>query len=146
MIIEHRLDGVLPPREGSSSRPYELHILLVEDHADTAATMAELLRQNGRDVRVAGDGAEALSQAWTSLPDVVLLDIGLPGMDGWEVARRLQQLPGSRKPFVVAITGYGQEADRDRSRQVGIHLHLVKPVDPVGLEQLLQRFQAILIG
>jgi CheY-like chemotaxis protein len=74
-------------------------------------------------------------------PDVVLLDIGLPGMDGWELARLIRTLPGLRRPLLVAITSYGQEADRERSRQAGIHVHFLKPVDPVELAQLLQRFQ-----
>src|SRR5262249_54582775 len=124
--------------------PGQLRILLVEDHADTAATMAELLRLHGYDVLVFGTGIEALRHAQANPPDVVLLDIGLPGMDGWELAQRLRALPGPRGPLLVAITGYGQEVDRERSRQAGIHLHLVKPVDPVDLEQVLQRFHELL--
>jgi CheY-like chemotaxis protein len=123
-----------------------LHLLLVEDDADTAASFALLLQLLGHEVQVARDGPEALLQAEDNPPDVVLLDIGLPGMDGWQVARRLHLIAGGRTPLLVAITGYGQEADRERSRQAGIHLHLLKPLDPSELEELLRRFQAILKG
>jgi CheY-like chemotaxis protein len=145
MSTEHPPEGS-PPPDRSSSRPKQLRILVVEDHADTAASLAELLRLYGHEIRVAGNGAEALCQVESSPPDVVLLDIGLPGMDGWEVARRLRLSPGGRMPLLMAITGYGQEADRERSRRAGSHLHLLKPVDSVESQQLLRRFQATLAG
>jgi CheY-like chemotaxis protein len=146
MTTDPSPESFLPPRDQSSSGLRALRILAVEDHADTAASLAELLRLYGHEIVVAGDGAEAIHQAEMNPPDVVLLDIGLPGMDGWEVARRLQQLPAARKPLLVAMTGYGQEADREHSRQAGIHLHLLKPLDPAELERLLRRFQIILAG
>ena len=72
-------------------------------------------------------------------PDVVFLDLALPGMDGWEVARRLQEPTWDKKPFLIALTGFGGEEDHRRSLEAGIDLHLVKPVDPDFLEQLLER-------
>jgi CheY-like chemotaxis protein len=77
-------------------------------------------------------------------PDVVLLDIGLPGLDGYEVAKRLHERAAGRKPLLIAITGYGQDEDRRRSAEAGIHLHLLKPADPAGLQQMLKRFQGII--
>ena len=123
--------------------PSKLRVLVVEDHADTAESVAVLLRLHGHEVDVAPDGPTALRIAAQNPPDVALLDIGLPGMDGFEVARRLQERPG-KKPLLVAVTGYGQEEDRRRSEQAGIDLHLLKPVDPEELKQLLARFKTII--
>jgi DNA-binding response OmpR family regulator len=101
----------------------------------------------GHEVRVAFDGPAALDAARDVQPDVVLLDIGLPGgMDGYEVARRLQEQRADRRPLLVAVTGLGSEADRRHSSEVGIDLLLVKPADPDGLLRLLKRFQRILDG
>jgi CheY-like chemotaxis protein len=76
-------------------------------------------------------------------PDVVLLDIALPGMDGWEVARELKANPTGRPPLLIAVTGYGRKRDRRQSQAAGIDLHLVKPVDPVQLVGLLRRFRKV---
>ena len=120
-----------------------MRVLVVEDHADSAETLAVLLRLHGHEVDVAPDGPTALRIAAQNPPDVALLDIGLPRMDGFEVARRLQERPG-KKPLLVAVTGYGQEEDHRRSEQAGIDLHLLKPVDPEQLEKLLARFKTII--
>jgi CheY-like chemotaxis protein len=146
MIADPGPEEPLAPSDEHTAHPHRLRILLVEDDADTAESLALLLRLLGHEVHVAKDGSEAMRQTEANLPDLVFLDIGLPGMDGWEVARRLHQVPGGRAPLLVAITGYGQEADRERSQEAGIHLHLVKPVDPPELEELLRRFQTILKG
>ena len=115
--------------------PRSLSILLVEDHADTAASMELLLRLAGHEVRVARDGPSALRAAEAERHDVVLLDIGLPGMNGYEVAKRLTE---AQSPFLVAITGYGREVDQLRAREAGFDLHLLKPADPEGLLRLLR--------
>jgi CheY-like chemotaxis protein len=112
-------------------------ILLVDDSVDTAEMLAELLRFIGQDVRTAYDGPNALQIAAEYRPEIVLLDIGLPGLDGFEVARRLQQLPGMDKIVLIALTGYGQDEDRVRTREAGFHHHLVKPVTLKILEPLL---------
>jgi two-component system CheB/CheR fusion protein len=114
-----------------------LRILVVEDHPDAAATLVTLIRLWGHDVRAAHDGLSALEVAQAFSPDVVLLDIGLPGMDGWQVAERLCQQPAPKRPLLIAVTGYGQDADRRRSQEAGIDLHLVKPVDPDQLRRVL---------
>src|SRR6516162_6114764 len=104
--------------------PSKLRVLVVEDHADTAASMAVLLRIRGHEVEVAPDGPSALRIAADRPPDVALLDIGLPGLSGWHVARRLRERAPGKTPLLIAVTGYGREADRRRSLEAGIHLHL----------------------
>jgi CheY-like chemotaxis protein len=99
--------------------------------------MALLLQIWGHEVRTAFDGPAALALATEYQPDVVLLDIGLPGMNGYEVAQRLRQLPGLDRAVLAAVTGYGQESDRQRTRNAGFDRHLVKPVDPAALQDLL---------
>jgi CheY-like chemotaxis protein len=116
----------------------------VEDHADAAGSMELLLRIWGHEVQAAPDGPSALRAARSNPPDVVLLDIGLPGMDGWQVVERLRQQPALKRPLLIAVTGYGRVADRRRSQEAGIHLHLLKPVDPDRLRGLLSRFQRLL--
>ena len=121
-----------------------LRVLLVEDNADSAASLALLLRIWGHEVQAARDGPTALEVARAFAPDVVLLDIGLPGMDGWQVAEQFYKQPAPRRPLLIAVTGYGQDADRRRSEKVGIDLHLLKPVDPGQLRAMLSRFRRFL--
>jgi CheY-like chemotaxis protein len=96
-----------------------------------------LLRSLGHETRVAHDGIEALRVAGEFHPDIVLLDIGMPGLDGYEVARRLRSIANDRPLRIVAVTGWGQDADRQRSREAGFDLHLVKPVGANDLAQAL---------
>jgi PAS domain S-box-containing protein len=129
-----------PPQPHSrpqSSGRGQRKILAVDDNLDAANTLAMLLRILGHDVRTAHDGPSAIEAAQAWRPDIVLLDIGLPGMDGYEVARRLRALPDLRACILVAVTGYGQEEDRRRSANAGFDHHLVKPVDPQALTELL---------
>jgi DNA-binding response OmpR family regulator len=119
-----------------------LRVLVVEDDADTASTYRTLLQLQGMTVRTAPDGPSALATAKDFGPDVVLLDIGLPGGSGWQLALRLQAAE-EKPPFLIAVTGFGREADRRRSERVGIDLHLVKPVDPERLVGLLERFEKL---
>jgi PAS domain S-box-containing protein len=112
-------------------------ILVVDDNRDAAKSLEMLLKFMGYDIHVALDGADALAKAQAFHPDVVLLDIGLPGMDGFEVARRLRQELGMREALLVAMTGYGQEEDRRHSQEAGFNAHLVKPVDLAALRSLL---------
>jgi two-component system CheB/CheR fusion protein len=107
--------------------------------------MAFLLRYYGHRVEIALDGPSACQAARNKNPDVVLLDIALPGMDGWQVARHFQESSSEKKPFLIALTGYGSEEDRRRSLEAGIDLHLVKPVDPDYLRRLLARFYRIVM-
>lgn len=112
-------------------------IMIVDDNADAAATLNMLLRSLGYEIKVASTGAEALLLASDFKPDVVLLDIGLPGMDGYEVARRLRNLVQHRPMKIVAVTGWGQEADRQNSREAGIDIHLLKPINWDELQRAL---------
>ncbi len=122
-----------------------LRVLVVEDHEDTAATLAMLLRLYGYEVEVAVDGPTALQVVQLSRPDVVLLDIGLPRMNGWLVAKKIQEQCTGKRPFLVAFTGFGMEADQLRSQEAGIDLHLMKPVDGDVLDSVLKRFQAVIM-
>ena len=114
-----------------------LSVLVVDDNLDAAETLCELLRLLGHQASVAYDGASALLIAEQLSPDVVILDIGLPGMSGLEVAARLRHLPETRSCYLVAITGYGRSADHERSVEAGFDAHLVKPVDADELTVLL---------
>jgi two-component system CheB/CheR fusion protein len=114
-----------------------LRVVLADDHKDTATSM--FLRMYGYEVEIAADGLTALQAVQARSPDVVLLDIGLPKMNGWQVARQIRALNGSKRPLLIAISGYGTLADRLRSQEAGIDLHLVKPVDIADLDELLRR-------
>lgn len=112
-------------------------ILVVDDNTDAVESLALLLELEGHDVRTALDGPAALELASDFRPEAVLLDIGLPGMDGYEVARRLRDRPETREALIIAITGYGQLEDRALTKAAGFNHHLVKPVDPEELGALL---------
>jgi PAS domain S-box-containing protein len=114
-----------------------LRVLVVDDNVDTAQSLAMLLKLYGHEVWPVHTGPKALEVAQAEQPDVILLDIGLPGMDGYEVARHLREQQGMDKVRLIAMTGYGQEADRQRSQGAGFDHHLVKPVDPAKLQELL---------
>jgi signal transduction histidine kinase/CheY-like chemotaxis protein len=114
-------------------------VLVVEDNDDARETLRRMLELAGHHVRVAVDGAAALSAVESGMPDIALIDIGLPQMDGYEVARRIRADTQGKRPFLVAITGYGLPEDRNRSRQAGFDMHLVKPVDSTTLAQVLAR-------
>jgi signal transduction histidine kinase/DNA-binding response OmpR family regulator len=110
--------------------PRSCRVLVVDDNRDAAESIAIVLKLAGHDVHTAGDGTEALGLATIHLPEVVVLDLGLPGIDGYEVAERLRELPGLRHAMLIALTGYGSERDRERAHAAGFDLHLVKPADP----------------
>jgi CheY-like chemotaxis protein len=114
-------------------------VLVVDDNQDSADSLGLLLSMRGHEVRTAFDGPAAMEAARTFRPDVVLLDIGLPGMNGYEVARLMRQMPELKSALLIAQTGWGQEEDRRRSTEAGFDAHLVKPVDPAALQELLSR-------
>jgi signal transduction histidine kinase/CheY-like chemotaxis protein len=123
------------PDEGS--RP-KLRVLVVDDHQDSNEMLAQLLTLNGHEVRRVGSGPAAIEAGKEFGPDAVLLDIGLPGMDGYEVARNLRQLDATRGSVLIAVTGYGSSRDMRESSQAGIDHHLVKPVEPDRLFAILE--------
>jgi signal transduction histidine kinase/CheY-like chemotaxis protein len=112
-------------------------VLVVDDNVDAAESLAMLLRVERHEVYTAHDGSTALAAAAAFRPEIVLLDIGLPRMDGYEVARRLRGQDGFQKTLLVALTGYGQEEDRRRAAAAGFDAYLVKPADPAALHELL---------
>jgi signal transduction histidine kinase/DNA-binding response OmpR family regulator len=112
-------------------------VLVVDDNVDAAEMIAELLALTGHDARVAHDGPSAIALAQEIEPDVVLLDIGLPGMNGYEVAKQLRAIPSIEKALLIAVTGYGQDSDRQRTHEAGFDHHLVKPVKPDHLLELI---------
>jgi two-component system CheB/CheR fusion protein len=112
-------------------------VLVVDDNVDVAESLGLLLRLGGHEVRVVHDGLAALEQVQADPPELVFLDIGMPGMDGNEVARRLRQQPGLDGLVLIALTGWGTSEDRRQTAEAGFDHHLVKPVEPEELEQLL---------
>ena len=116
-----------------------LRILIVEDDADQARSLMTLLQGCGHDARVAHDGRAALELAAAAMPQVVLLDLRLPGLDGHEVAKRMRGLNHPTRPVLIAITGYDEEFDRLRPSEEGVDLCLRKPTDPEALVRLLDR-------
>jgi CheY-like chemotaxis protein len=122
-----------------------LHILVAEDDPATAATLALVLRRDGHRVQLAPDGPTAVERAQHQPPDVVLLDLGLPGLDGWEVARGLPPQALAKRPFLIAVSGPGLGAAPRWCREAGIDLLLAKPLDLGLLRWVLRRFQQLLL-
>jgi len=117
-----------------------LRVLIVDDNVDLAMTLGMLVRASGHEIRIVHDGMAVLEAALNHRPHVVLLDIGLPGLNGFEVAKQLRQQPEFQKALLVAMTGYGQESDRQRSHEAGFDHHLVKPAN---FGQVLQIFATV---
>jgi CheY-like chemotaxis protein len=119
-----------PERAAAAASPGARRILVVDDNADAAEGFAAHLRRSGHEVRTAADGQQALAIVREFDPQVALVDIGLPGMSGYELAQRLRSSP----TMLIALTGHGQQQDRARAEQVGFHRHFVKPADPSEIE------------
>jgi signal transduction histidine kinase len=117
-------------------------ILVVDDNRDAATSLAELLQLCGHETRIAYDGLEAVQMAQNFRPDAVLLDIGLPKLNGFEVAHKIRQQDWGKDVMLVALTGWGQDEDRRMSTEAGFNAHLVKPADPVALMELLARMRS----
>jgi CheY-like chemotaxis protein len=117
-------------------------VLVVDDNRDAAESLGMVLHLLGAQVHVVCSGPDALEALGTHRPAVVLLDIGMPGMDGYEVARRIREQPDFRDVTLVALTGWGQEEDRRRSRTAGFDYHLVKPADVTALKTLMNSLEA----
>lgn len=125
------------PITDRSSAPSPLKILVVDDKADTAKTLSLLLQLDGHDARPAFGGVEGLEAAENFEPDVVFLDLGLPVMDGYEVAERIRQIETLRHTMLVALTGYGPGEGADRYQQSGFDHHLLKPAEIADIRNLL---------
>jgi two-component system, sensor histidine kinase len=115
-------------------------VLIVEDNDDARETLRRMLELDGHRVRVAADGLAGLEAVNADVPEIALIDVGLPRMDGYELARRIRtEIGGPRRPYLVAVTGYGLPEDRTRTREAGFDLHLVKPVDSAELAEVLAK-------
>jgi two-component system, chemotaxis family, CheB/CheR fusion protein len=125
-------DSKAPPRR----------VLIVDDNEDAANSLALILKLGGHETASVYSAVDALQRAAAFRPDVVLLDIGLPGMDGYEVAQKMRELPGLRDIRLVAVTGYGRSDDRIRARDAGFDDHLTKPVEYAVLERTLAGLRA----
>ncbi|HEY6248090.1 MAG TPA: PAS domain S-box protein [Pyrinomonadaceae bacterium] len=131
-----RRDTVSSAERAQSTQAWR--VLVVDDNVDSADSIASLLESSGHDVKVAYSAEKALEMATDYQPEIMLLDIGLPEMDGYEVAKRLRQNPQLKDLRLIALTGYGQDSDRQRSREAGFDAHVVKPVDWRNLSELLE--------
>ena len=136
ILMTWPLGHARPSRERAAAR-VPRRILIVDDNVDAAETLAEMLRLMGHEVVVVHDGATALATVASAKPEVALLDLSMPIMDGYELARRLRTHPELPKVSLVAVTGYGNERERDRARSAGFDHHLVKPLDADLLAQLI---------
>jgi CheY-like chemotaxis protein len=137
-----RVTPLPPPAIASAARATTAssrRVVVVEDNTDSREMLDRLLRMEGHEVHSAEDGASALEVVARVVPDVVLIDIGLPGLDGYEVARRLRDTPAGRSMLLVAMTGYGQPRDRLRALEAGFDDHLVKPIELGRLRALIAR-------
>lgn len=125
------------PRNAVESTGGPRRVLVADDNADAAESLAMLLTLMGNEVRTAADGLEAVRVAEEFRPDVAVLDIGMPRLDGNGAARRIRAEPWGRDISLIALTGWGQEEDRRRTAEAGFDLHLTKPIDPAALDRLL---------
>ena len=137
MLVE--APQLTPPEPAPNEQKTALgrRILVVDDNQDSAESLTILLSLAGHETHTAYDGLEAMEAAEAFKPDVILLDIGLPKLNGYEVARKIREKPWGQTMVLVALTGWGQEEDRRRSREAGFNHHLTKPVDPPELTRLL---------
>jgi CheY-like chemotaxis protein len=133
------LDDTSPAPVASAATAASLRVLLVEDNDDARDMLRTVLRLAGHEVHEAADGVTALRMATELRPHVALIDLGLPGLDGLEVGARLRASADGERPLLVAVTGYGQQADRERTRRAGFDLHLTKPVDPERLTEAVSQ-------
>lgn len=140
MLVDKPMADVKPPMTHTAVRRFK--ILVVDDNHDSALSLAMMLSIMGHDTRTAHDGESAVETAETFLPEVILLDIGLPKLNGYEVAQRIRTQPWGASMYLIAVTGWGQDEDRQRSSEVGLNMHMVKPVEPSALEKLLASLPA----
>jgi len=117
-----------------------VRVLVVDDNRDAAASLAMMLSIEGHDTRTAHDGLDALELAEAFRPDVILLDLGLPKLNGFDACKRIRESPWGKSTFIIAVTGWGQEDNMQRCRDAGFDHHLLKPIDPTGISQLLARW------
>ena len=130
-------DSTKSPHAASSVDLSKRRILVVDDNRDSADTLTALLRIKGNDVRIARDGLEAVEIAAEFVPEIILMDVGMPKLNGYEATRHIRQMPWGKDVFIVALSGWGQTGDVRQSAEAGCSAHVVKPADFAALEQLL---------
>ena len=140
-IIVESTTAAQPRNQRDAPQPTGLRVLVVDDNQDSASSMAMLLKIRGNEIAVAHDGSEAVEMAERFAPDMVLLDLGLPMLDGYGAARQIRQQPWGKQMMLVALTGWGQDEDRRKSKEAGFDHHLVKPVDHNSLMILLDELR-----
>jgi CheY-like chemotaxis protein len=128
-----------PPAAGPSREVYGRRVLVVDDNLDAAESTAAFLRLEGHEVKTVGDGNEALSSVRVFAPHVIVLDIGLPGLDGYAVARQLRERGDTSHALLIAVTGYGQKDDKHRATEAGFDYHFVKPTDPRQIQAAIEQ-------
>jgi PAS domain S-box-containing protein len=131
-------EGPAEPAPTPETQTQPVRVLIVDDKLDVANMLSQLVAVTGHDVRTAGDGQQAIDVAEQFRPDVILMDLGMPRMDGYEAARRIRQQDWGRRIRLVALSGWGQESDKQRSKEAGFDDHLVKPPDPADLQRVLE--------
>jgi PAS domain S-box-containing protein len=141
VVIEAARAGAAGPLKARGKAASSLRIVVADDSRDSANSLGLLLRITGNDVRTAYDGLQAVETACAFKPDVVLLDIGMPGINGYEAAQRIRRESWARDTVLVALTGWGQDEDKQRSKDAGFDHHVVKPVDPQSLLEMLGAMQ-----
>jgi CheY-like chemotaxis protein len=142
-VVQTSVRQIQPPAAAEPVRPFgRRRILVADDNIDSAESLRQLLELLGNDVSTANDGVQALDLAETLRPDVILLDIGMPKLNGLDTCRRIRELPWGNRAILVAMTGWGRDGDKVRSQETGFDHHLVKPVGPKVLEQLLASLNA----
>ena len=130
------------PRNQSPQSLPPLRVLIVDDNRDAAVLLGKLLSMLGNNTRVVHSGFEALEAAHEFKPEAILLDIGLPDMDGYETAKMIRETPEGKNVTIVAVTGWGQQEDRERARLAGFDHHVVKPADSKQLMEILSTVRA----
>jgi CheY-like chemotaxis protein len=136
----HRTMHAESVKEANSSR--KRRVLVADDNRDAGETLAMLLRLDGHEVHVANNGLEAVEMFSQMRPEVAILDIGMPGLSGHEVAQRIRELGGEPRVTLIAVTGWGQKADKERAAASGFDHHFTKPVEPTVLSRLLEQMGA----
>jgi len=142
VVVKASLPQAVGGSEDSTPSKLALRILVVDDNRDSASTLSMMLKILGNKTRAAYDGEEAVAAALEFQPDVILLDIGLPKLNGYEACRRIREQPGGEKITIIAQTGWGQDDDRQRTQEAGFDHHLVKPIDTAMLTKLLGELPA----
>lgn len=138
-----RSDGANQPSEitPGAPPPIKLRVLIVDDNKAAAMMLKMVVKMLGNEAETAGDGEEAIAVAAEFAPHIVLMDLGMPKMNGYEAARHIRQQPWGKKMLLVALTGWGQDEDRQRTAEAGFDHHLVKPAEPNDLQQLFDSIE-----